>query len=245
MHGPNQIHFVQLKDDSWRYCRASLYANHTIKRDIVIVDGKEEKHPEGNYYVAHAEKWINVGADALEAQRKQSRLLHGNMVGVSEPDKLKLAAIQSTAPDGRKQIKDEVTAYLDAMVEAKRPEKSVRMNRNFLNAFADLIDKRFCDEYSREDVVKFRNKLLGNGYSRKYISTQMDFVLTFFRHHIGMPIQMKNGDHLEYATNPPEPYADQEIVAMERTAKGRFNLIVFIAPRAAACKKSPACMEKM
>jgi integrase len=218
--------YVRLKDGSWRYCRASLYANHTIKRDMVIADGKEEKHPEGNYYIAHAGKWINVGTDALEAQRKQSRLLHGNMVGVSEPDKLKLAAIQSAACDGRKGIKDEITAFLDAMVEAKRPEKSVRMNRNFLNAFADLIGKRYCDEYTREDVVKFRNKLLGDGYSRKYISTQMDFVLTFFRHHIEMPIQMKDGDHLEYATNPPEAYADQEIVAMERTAKGKFNLIV-------------------
>lgn len=218
--------YVRLKDGSWRYCRASLYANHTIKRDIVIVDGKEEKHPEGHYYVAHAGKWINVSADALEAQRKQSRLLQGNVVGVSEHDNPKLGVIQSIAPDRRKEIKAEITAYLDAMVEAKRPEKSVRMNRHFLNAFAGLIEKRFCDEYSREDVVKFRNKLLGNGYSRKYISTQMDFVLTFFRHHVGMPIQMKDGDNLEYATNPPEPYAHQEIVAMERTAKGKFNLIV-------------------
>ena len=67
--------YVRFKDGSWRYCRASLYLNHTIKRDMVIADGKEEKHPEGNYYIAHAGKWVNVGTDALEAQRKQSRLL--------------------------------------------------------------------------------------------------------------------------------------------------------------------------
>ncbi len=40
--------YVRLKDGSWRYCRAALYANHTIKADIVIVGRREEKHLEGN-----------------------------------------------------------------------------------------------------------------------------------------------------------------------------------------------------
>ena len=29
--------YVRLKDGSWRYCRAALYANHTIKADVVVV----------------------------------------------------------------------------------------------------------------------------------------------------------------------------------------------------------------
>jgi integrase/recombinase XerD len=70
------------------------------------------------------------------------------------------------------------------------------------------------------------NHLLDKGYERKYIDTQMDFVLTFFRHWVKVPIQMERGDRLEYATNPPEPYADEEIIAMERRAKGNFNLLV-------------------
>lgn len=54
----------------------------------------------------------------------------------------------------------------------------------------------------------------------------MDFVLTFFRHWIKLPIQMERGDRLEYATNPPEPYADEEIIAMEQRAQGKVNLLV-------------------
>jgi hypothetical protein len=42
--------YVRLKG-GWRYCPAALYANHTIKADVVIVGGKEEKHAEGNYYL--------------------------------------------------------------------------------------------------------------------------------------------------------------------------------------------------
>ncbi|MGA8232285.1 MAG: hypothetical protein WB795_12475 [Candidatus Acidiferrales bacterium] len=44
--------YVRFKDGSWRYCQAALYANHTIQPDVVTVGGREEKHPEGNYYIA-------------------------------------------------------------------------------------------------------------------------------------------------------------------------------------------------
>jgi hypothetical protein len=54
----------------------------------------------------------------------------------------------------------------------------------------------------------------------------MNFVLTFFRRWMKLPIQMERGDRLEYAANPPEPYADEEIIAMERRAKGEFKLLV-------------------
>ncbi len=45
--------YVRFKDGSWRFCRAALYANHTIKPDVVTVGGREEKHPEGNYYSSY------------------------------------------------------------------------------------------------------------------------------------------------------------------------------------------------
>jgi len=202
--------YVRFKDGSWRYCRAALYANRTIKPGVVTVGGREEKHPEGNYYLACAGQWIPAGPDALKAKRQQHALLSGNSLeyelysGRSVP---KLAVVQPQEPvaNGRNRVKHEISKYLDGMVASKRPGKSVRMNRNFLNAFANLIGKEYADEYNRDDVIKFRNGLLDKGYKRKYIDTQMDFVLTFFRHWIKLPIQMERGDRLEYAANPPEP----------------------------------------
>jgi len=70
--------YVRFKGGSWRYCRAALYANHTIKPDIVTVGGREEKHLEGGYYLACAGQWIPAGSDALKAQRQQHALLSGN-----------------------------------------------------------------------------------------------------------------------------------------------------------------------
>jgi hypothetical protein len=138
----------------------------------------------------------------LKAQRQQHALLSGNSLeyeiysGRSVP---KAAVVQPQGPvaNGRKKVKDEISKYLDGMVASKRPGKSVRMNRNFLNAFAYLIGKEYADEYNRDDVIKFRNGLLDEGYKRKYIDTQMDFVLTFFRHWIKSPIHMERGDRLD------------------------------------------------
>lgn len=63
--------YVRLKGGSWRYCRAALYANGIVQPDLVLVGGREERHPEGNYYLACGGKWIPAGADALTAQRQQ------------------------------------------------------------------------------------------------------------------------------------------------------------------------------
>lgn len=66
-----------LADGSWRYCRAALYANRTLKRDIVMAGGKEEKHAGGSYFLYPAGQWIPAGTDALEAQRQQRAFLSG------------------------------------------------------------------------------------------------------------------------------------------------------------------------
>jgi len=79
--------YVRLKDGSWRYCRAALYGNHTIKADVVIVGHREEKHSEGNYYLASGGQWVPAGADALAAKRQRHALLSGQ--GGWRPELLK------------------------------------------------------------------------------------------------------------------------------------------------------------
>jgi hypothetical protein len=42
-------------------------------------------------------------------------------------------------------------------------------------------------------VIGFRNDLLSKEYEHKYIDTQMDFVLPFFKHRLKRPIVMERG----------------------------------------------------
>lgn len=121
-----------MKDGSWRYCRAALYANHTIKPDVVTVGGKDEKHPEGNYCVACAGPWIPAGPDALKAQRQRHALLSGNSQECprysGRPVPKAVVQPEEMVANGRKRVKDEISKYLDNMIARKRPGKSVRQD---------------------------------------------------------------------------------------------------------------------
>jgi integrase/recombinase XerD len=55
----------------WRYCKPAVGRNGKIKPDWVIVRGKEEHHPEGNFYLHRYEGtreiWKRIGPSAQEA----------------------------------------------------------------------------------------------------------------------------------------------------------------------------------
>ena len=210
----------------WRYCKAAFHSNAKVKPNIVLVGGVEEKHTEGAYFTLSASQWVALGEDALDAQRKLMAMnAQREFQRFSENPQKRESSVPAVS-NGRKLIHEEIERYLEGLVAAKRPAKSVRMNRNFLSTFIDLAKKQYADQYGRDDVIAFRNDLLSKGYKHKYIDTQMDFVLTFFKHHLKHPIVMERGDRLKLAANPPEPYADEEIIAMERAATGKHNLLI-------------------
>src|SRR5215472_15211626 len=60
-----------------RYCPIALSANGRVKPDIVLVNGKEERHPEGAYYLEWREGTkrvrLSVGKDAVDASARRLR----------------------------------------------------------------------------------------------------------------------------------------------------------------------------
>jgi len=63
--------YVRLKNGRWRYCKPALSKNGKIRPDWVIVKGKAEHHPEGNFYLHRydggREIWKRVGPNAQDA----------------------------------------------------------------------------------------------------------------------------------------------------------------------------------
>ena len=62
--------YVKLSGGKWRYCRAALYKNHTIKPNIVMVGGKEEPYSEGDYYMGRLAYIILAGSYPHNGCRK-------------------------------------------------------------------------------------------------------------------------------------------------------------------------------
>ncbi|HJZ64107.1 MAG TPA: hypothetical protein VKD70_07310 [Candidatus Acidoferrum sp.] len=56
--------------EGWRYSKAAFHCNGKIKPNIVLVKGVEKYHAEGSYFTLSAGKWIALGDDALDTQRK-------------------------------------------------------------------------------------------------------------------------------------------------------------------------------
>lgn len=237
MAGKFSIYKYCRTDAGWRYCKAVFHPNGKIKPNIVLVRGKEEKHSEGNYFLNYNNQWIAVGNDASEAHRK--RMLRLNQIEYARLSGRSLAAASAGQPSvvefsGRKIIKDEVEAYLANLELAKRPHRTVQSKQRFLTTFLSIVPKKFADEFRRDDVLTFRNKLMQK-YEPKSVDTMMMCVVTFFNRWLKIKLGIEKSDWPEYSQNDPEPYSDDEIRLLERYSGDKINLLVRLF-RSAGCR---------
>jgi integrase len=213
----------------WRYCKAAFHPNGKIKPNVVAVRGVEEKYTEGRYFLNFNNHWIDVGEDALEAQRK--RLLRLNQIEYERLSGTSLPASSVGHPSvvefsRRKAIKDEVEVYLADLELTRRPARTVQSKRKYLGDFVGLIGKKFADEYRREDVLKYKNKLQDKGFEPKTIDTRMMAVVTFFNRWLKIKLGLDAKDWPETHDNDPEPYTDDEAAKLEAASAGEINLLI-------------------
>ncbi len=216
-------------DKGWRYCKAAFHPNGKIKPNVVVVSGVEEKHTEGRYFLNFNNQWIDVGEDALEAQRKrllrlnqiEYERLSGRRPAAASPEQLSVVEFS-----GRKIIMDEMEAYLADLELTRRPARTVQSKRKYLGDFVGLIGKKFTDEYRREDVLKYKNKLQDKGFEPKTIYTRMMAVVTFFNRWLKIKLGLDAKDWPETHDNDPEPYTDDEAAKLEAASAGEINLLI-------------------
>ena len=109
-----------------RYCRVLLSANGRVKPDVVVVNGKEERHPEGAYYLEWREGAkrvrLSVGKDPADASarrlRKEAELNAVNH-GVD---------LAPAAGNGHKSLAGAITEFLDETKLTKKPKTYAAYN---------------------------------------------------------------------------------------------------------------------
>ncbi len=136
-----------------RYCRVVLSANGRVKPDVVLVNQKEEHHPEGAYYLEWREGLkrvrLSVGNNASDAAtrrlRKESELnaINNGVVVVPEAKQ-----------NGHHALNFAVAEYLEEVKLSKKP-KTFSAYSTALAYFTESCHKQNIEDLERKDLLKF------------------------------------------------------------------------------------------
>ena len=135
-----------------RYCPVALSPNGRVKPDLVLVNGKPERHPEGAYYLEWRDKGrrvrLSVGKDAQDAaalrQRKEAEL---NALNNGVP-------VLPENGNGHPSVAAAVSQFLEETELTKKP-KTLAAYTTALNYFTESCPKLFLQDIERADLLKF------------------------------------------------------------------------------------------
>jgi integrase/recombinase XerD len=194
--------------DGLRYCPVAESTNGRVKPDVVIVNGKQERHPEGAYYLEWRENGrrvrLSVGKDAQDAagrrQRKEAELNALNN-GVS---------VLPENGNGHPSVAAAVAKFLEETELTKKP-KTLAAYTTALNYFTESCRKLYLDEIERHDLLKFSGFLREEKkQSPRSVYNKFETIMTFLKAN-GIRGLVGKNDWPRYTEEEPEMYEQAEL----------------------------------
>ena len=197
-----------------RYCPVVVNGSGRIKADWVIVDGHQEKHPGGSYYLEWREngrrKRLSVGRDATVAFNSQIRKIkelearaEGLEVQVPKDD------------PNRFQLRSAMADFLEE-IKLSRQDKTWQGYKVSFTYFQQSCDKKCVDEIQRIDLLRFcaflrdRKKLAPRTVFNKFTC-----VMTFLEAQ-GLPKLLGKNDRPRYVETEVEIFEDDQLTDLYR-----------------------------
>jgi integrase/recombinase XerD len=195
-------------NQKWRYCRPVIGKNNKIKPDWVLVNGKAQYHPEGNYYIhrldGKKQLWKKVGLDPAEAVRAADyeenylqAVAKGIRVKTAEPPLM---------------IAYTLDRFLEEYKLSHRPE-SYNLMKQTLEEFTAFCRKNIINQITRLDLLKYKEWLVGRKRSLRTAGNKMLRVNQYLRHVQGLEpgkglVTMKDAKFTELE---PEIYDEDDL----------------------------------
>ena len=212
----NIIKMVKV-NGKWPFARI-VERNGKIIRDHVWVDGRDEHHPEGRYYL----EWYEDGKRRrkpvenydllLAAARAKSIELNAVKAGLIPPPEAPVAPVPTRLT---------MDAAIDQYLEYIRKHRSLRTYRTYrpvLNVlFRNSYTKIYVDEVTREDILKFTSDCFDKGLVPRTVYDRLVTVLQLFKRH-GYKGLVEASDWPSYVETIRPIYEPEEIAAMLRHA---------------------------
>jgi integrase len=192
-----------------RYCPVVLSPNGRVKPDLVLVNGKQERHPEGAYYLEWRENGrrirLSVGKDPQDAaarrQRKEAELNALNN-GVS--------VLPENGKDGPRSIARAVAQFLEETELTKKP-KTLAAYTTALNYFVESCPKLYLQDIERKDLLKFSAFLRDEKkQAPRSVYNKFENVMTFLKAN-GIRGLVGKNDWPRYTEEEPEMYEQAEL----------------------------------
>ena len=172
----NIIKYVKT-DSAWRFAPAAKTKTGHIRWDYVVIAGKEEHHPEGNYFIEWRENGArrrkSVGAipsDVLaEAQRKRA-VMDAQAAGIE--------IVADDPANGALYLKDAVAKYLGE-IEMNRARSTFIHYRHTLDLFKQSCRKGDARKIGRDDIMEYEKFLHDRGLGAHTVRNKTIVVLSF------------------------------------------------------------------
>lgn len=187
----------------WQHCRAVYHTtkagtktNDKLKPNAVIVDGQEEVHAEGAYYINASGKWVKAGDTIAEAQQMQNKLrLQDQYRRITGGEEL------PEPPSKGPLLKDAVEGYLDDLKlkvtsKTRRP-RTLMATSLILSEFAEHCGATYLSEIAASVSCINRHTAWvvehGPTHSARTASNKFMVVLMFLRS-LGAVPRIRVGD---------------------------------------------------
>ena len=192
-----------------RYCPVILSGNGRIKPDAVLVNGQEERHPEGSYYISWYDgkrlMRLSVGKDASTATaRRLQKEAELNAMNNG------LAIVPESGDNGGHSLARGVTDFLEETKLTGKP-KTLAAYRTALGYFQESCHKVYLEDLERRDLLKFSAFLRDEkDQAPRSVYNKFEIVMTFLKANGIRGLAGKN-DWPRYTEEEPETYEDEDL----------------------------------
>ena len=190
-------------DAGLRYCPVVLSANGRVKPDAVLVNGKQETHKEGAYYLEWYEGAkrvrLSVGKGAADATARRARK-EAEINAVN-----KGAVIVPENGDGLRSLAGSVADYLSDVKLTHKPRSYAAYN-TALQYFLQSCHKLNVEDVDRRDLLQFSAFLRDEKESApRTVYNKFEHVMTFLKAQ-GIRGLVGKNDWPRYTEEEPEIY---------------------------------------
>ena len=208
--------------DSKRRYAEPVYTNKgKLKAFWCRINGTEEHHPEGVYYLrVKGKKWVRIGKDAEHARLKQQqfRAARGaNDVGVEVKDPEVTNAAASGTP-----LKEAVEQYL-SNVKKLKAHKTWSGYRLHADLFAQRCKARTTKSITKQDVLDHMDYLgneLGLG-SRTVFNHYASIGIMLRSHGVNISAMLKRNEKPTYEEPIVDAYYQEDLEKLFKTCGGQ------------------------